>query len=901
MSSTASKLNGKITIYYIKFSLEDPSTDISRKEYYNRKENYNKEIILTNGSNNDPNLSGGGTQGALRRLNLGLTANSKISEIGYYGDTITRGSLDGYRCSIVFRNLQNLGLEQKFDFSNITNNKKILNIKPSDPLYFGSILYAKSIVGATDFRMHIEGAYHILGLNVNLTNPITEKKSIGIVMTYYTALLYDFATNHRKQEILHIAQIPGFNYGGTAITIYAMRLAIDIFCKHWTGRQFQINVDLTKDISEGEKNTPLYHLKNSLYDTKKVNEEDYNTARILVEAYEANKTESPNVLESLEKEFSQYQNLFSTKPPAPPPLQKSIPIKSPQLQKPSQQPSQQVAKPQSSQEVAKTQPQQPSQQVAKPQSSQEVAKPQSSQEVAKPQQQFMKFKLNMELFQQPSQQVAKQQPQQPSQQVAKQQPQQPSQQVEEPQPSQQVSKPQQQIMKFNFNMGLFQKQLQPLTKPQKSVQQVAKTQPQQSSQQVEESQTLQRVAKTQPFITFRFNTALLQRPSQQVAKQQPLQPLQPLTTTNQSLEDIFRTQNTSEREQKALYQDIIKTSKLRPNAKPFISNTGTIIDKIKGLPNTGNTCFANGFIQVIMDIFLDKKDENYDKLVNYCKESSSCHLCKYLRFFNTIYNNNNPIKNNEINDLTRDVFTEMKRKDLSHEELETFKEILFDLFNKTKHGELFTQLFDCIIEGNSKRDIFILSYGTIHSSVQAYITSDLDDNYLQKAVIAPEYLLFHLAPFNNNFNSTSYVDGMEFQIDKQIGFLIGKDTNYKTLLIYRLAYILKYTGNGRLGHFISYIYKNNKWIKADDSTISNSDYNDAVSDNATYLIYKCITSYNEKSPDLQYDKNAKRILSKLGYMTIESQEEHGYERYIVPTKQNPFQLEEFEDEDEYSI
>ena len=164
---------GNITIHFIKYDKKDPTTDISRQEYYNRTENKGKSIILTNGSHKDPSAIGEGTQKALRLLNLGLTAEPVEDEKFFNDDTI--GPLQARQCNIVYSNKVNLKIEQKFDLTKL--GRKDNSLSP----FFGSIISAYVLKNnIKDFRSNIKAVYHILGLDVRKYGK--ELDSIGIVV-----------------------------------------------------------------------------------------------------------------------------------------------------------------------------------------------------------------------------------------------------------------------------------------------------------------------------------------------------------------------------------------------------------------------------------------------------------------------------------------------------------------------------------------------------------------------------------------------------------------------------------------------------------------------------------------------------------------------------------------------
>ena len=236
--------------------------NFSRNEYYSSYSG--KKIALTNGANWQIDSGGTGTQEACRKLNMGFSAEIDSSELNATGitDIVKESKVDGSQCNLIYENTYQVTGEQKltFDFDNIKN------MKFPEPLD-GSVIFTKPNKIKKDFRENILGVYHILGRcfvngyttkGKTVTVPKNHNDFVGIISAYYTAVLYDFA-ERLKGDIIHLACIPGTNFGGNDITRYAFRRAVNLFCYNYKGdHRFQINLDLQPTIDINETKTALY-------------------------------------------------------------------------------------------------------------------------------------------------------------------------------------------------------------------------------------------------------------------------------------------------------------------------------------------------------------------------------------------------------------------------------------------------------------------------------------------------------------------------------------------------------------------------------------------------------------------------------------------------------------------
>jgi hypothetical protein len=231
---------GNITLNYIPYDKNNDATDFSKKEYYDQFPD--QKIILTNGAPPKYDGGGGGTQGAIINLRIGLTDTSLTAKDPIY-------------------NNKYLPSAYKSNFTATSEHNE----------NYGSVIFnerygAMESKGGNIYKNNIIGIYHILGRQYDI-DPDTqgERKNpdefleVGTVSAYYTAIMID-AIKNRACQIVHLTQVPGERFYGCGLTTYAFRRAVLQFCylQNVLTREIEFNLNLPIDIADKEKETPLY-------------------------------------------------------------------------------------------------------------------------------------------------------------------------------------------------------------------------------------------------------------------------------------------------------------------------------------------------------------------------------------------------------------------------------------------------------------------------------------------------------------------------------------------------------------------------------------------------------------------------------------------------------------------
>jgi len=226
-----------IEIYCIPYQQYTKNTSIGNQEYYQRLENAGKTIVLTNDA-----YAAFGTQ-----IKTPDPKNLQEKIRKYYPQLFVPKNVT----AVIYENKNTDG----------TYNETFKAGKHKE--LYGSVLYAEEKKNAyTDERKNIQGIYHVLGrhyVNSSGSNDTEEFIEVGRVCTYYTAMLFDFEEN-KKKEILHLSLISGNQFNSGPITQYAFRRSVFQYCKESKSIGMQINVDLPKDITDAEKTTPLFYM-----------------------------------------------------------------------------------------------------------------------------------------------------------------------------------------------------------------------------------------------------------------------------------------------------------------------------------------------------------------------------------------------------------------------------------------------------------------------------------------------------------------------------------------------------------------------------------------------------------------------------------------------------------------
>ena len=115
----------------------------------------------------------------------------------------------------------------------------------------GTVFFKAGSTDNKDILNNVKGVYHVNGFNLNEIKNIDNRKLIEeeletLVLGYYIHILSDFIG--RTEDVIHLAQIPGYWFGGEIITKKHMLTAIKTFIRfNKNQRPIQINVDATLD------------------------------------------------------------------------------------------------------------------------------------------------------------------------------------------------------------------------------------------------------------------------------------------------------------------------------------------------------------------------------------------------------------------------------------------------------------------------------------------------------------------------------------------------------------------------------------------------------------------------------------------------------------------------------
>jgi len=575
-------------------------------------------------------------------------------------------------------------------------------------------------------------------------------------------------------DILHIVQTPGDLYGGGELTATAMRHAIINFCNYWKGRKFQINVDLTKNISS-YSSTPLFKMLFASRD-RLIEDDDIRIAQNLIDAYIANAEDGSigkELLKPLEEEILDLSGKIGFKGMNP--IQKAKIAMDENMKATDKFLSLQEEHIKQAQELIKQ-----AQELRKPQQAQQA--PSSTQVQPAPSRtQAQQAPSRTQAQQAPSSAQAQQAPssaqaqQAPSSAQAQQAPSRTKEQ-QAPSSAQAPVTANKTTSKQPYDLGDF---MRGFDSSSSKTQTPSSTQAQQAqpapsraqAQQAQQAQPAPSRAQAQPV------------PSKAQAQPAPSSEL-PI-----GLKDKY---------------DLSKD--IRHGLQKGVQINEDIIIGIK---NFGSTCFANSTLQVFMTILrnLDSKQ--------YCSEKGTCYLCKMIELYNQYIMNN--IQDQTLRNLIEPIYASCPRKEdrkwntqLSSEEAEN---AIIEKLKESAHGRAFvTMNFECSMEGDLQpRMIEVFIYG-IKNTIQEEINVWTYETNFNKNFIT--YPLYFSAVMVNKLSK------VEIQNEVYL-----KDKNQK----YSLFAVIVHSDDQAGGHYRTFIKYRDNWFFADDNKfVTRTDFNTAT-------------------------------------------------------------------------
>ena len=206
-----------IQLVYNKFDRGNKQTDIVTREFYdNPAFNGMKRFVLTNGANKELRPGGGGTNQAITTLQQGKT--------NFFNH-------DNYE---LVHDPNNTQLHKSDTLNAIINDPQQVATLKGTKYGAGTVWYVSVPTAKSEgtFGRTIAGVYHINGINWNPfahtskeARDANERISVPLVKSYYTAIL-DHFTKNTEGDVIHLAQVPGALFGGTAITAGAFKDAV---------------------------------------------------------------------------------------------------------------------------------------------------------------------------------------------------------------------------------------------------------------------------------------------------------------------------------------------------------------------------------------------------------------------------------------------------------------------------------------------------------------------------------------------------------------------------------------------------------------------------------------------------------------------------------------------------
>ena len=232
-------------------------------------------------------------------------------------------------------------------------------------------------------------------------------------------------------------------------------------------------------------------------------------------------------------------------------------------------------------------------------------------------------------------------------------------------------------------------------------------------------------------------------------------------------------------------------------------------ETLTGIPNFGNTCFANVLLQIFVIILRNSP-------LNYCTERQTCYLCAMLNLYNDYINNNiqtDPLKHKlimPIYDLGTCTYDRTFNKAL---DLRDTEEKIIRKLNESQHGrEFVARNFECKFNGDTDSSIIEILSHDLNPNIQLEINNTLNEIYGYKILMTyPLYFTVIIA-------KTSKI-----QILDEV-YLQNKDQKYN------LFAAIVHIGSDAGGHYTTFIKYRNNWFYIDDANeVIITDFNSAVS------------------------------------------------------------------------
>lgn len=298
---------------------------------------------------------------------------------------------------------------------------------------------------------------------------------------------------------------------------------------------------------------------------------------------------------------------------------------------------------------------------------------------------------------------------------------------------------------------------------------------------------------------------------------------------------------------------------------------------IKGLPNIGNSCYFNAFIQICNPLIDDLIKNNINRV-----EQSTNNLLNVVYLFYNKYFMTDNIMDEYIN-----MYKALNiKKNFSFKTQQDSSEMILLITDLLKDNKLTKSLvsveFNQVIQCNNclsykicaKQIESMLISNTLMTSNNSVITfkeflgnSLLKNNFIPAPsdefkckcnektptirtvlISLPTYLYINVGRYDNNLRKIKKTleipDNLTITTPINIDDILSKKNNDKINNTYQLTGIVVHIGSVlNSGHYVAYIKKDTDWYYCDDLTVSKCDIQnkiDLIKQNCTVLLYKKI-------------------------------------------------------------
>lgn len=280
---------------------------------------------------------------------------------------------------------------------------------------------------------------------------------------------------------------------------------------------------------------------------------------------------------------------------------------------------------------------------------------------------------------------------------------------------------------------------------------------------------------------------------------------------------------------------------------------------IKGLQNMGNSCYINAILQIFLNLAMIKKrffDGSHEKIS--CKEKM-CLICSIKGIFIDSFSTTSSLIPNEF---LYSFFSKMKSKynaeqfdshefflDLcqtiheeSNEPEETCTCITHSIFNgRTRSTLTCSKCQQKSVTEEQFNSLSIYPIKNVNVSFLSYFKEETFENFHCKNCDSTESAIKSLQI--SKFPETLCVHLKRY---KSTGSSISKNTENIELTeildagnkFYKLFGVICHYGELKSGHYISYIQRDNQWLKFDDETVTISKFSEIPQDVSYILFYK---------------------------------------------------------------